>query len=193
MDDEVGSRNADVRSSYWLDACEDDYFVHLGANMTAVPESCSQDGSHDLCFFDGSEPSKRRRVWDRTSGRKRHRGSDDTEMDVRGRDRVRRRERYNSCSWKDRESREAKGFWERDKATNELVFQVGSWESCRNKNEKPNDEKISKDDENVEENKLMSRKRSFPRSKLANISWMFLNRQRVETQLLFLKRALEKH
>ncbi|XP_051136464.1 endoribonuclease Dicer homolog 1 isoform X2 [Andrographis paniculata] len=84
---------------------------------------------------------KERRLSDRGSGRKRLRDWDDNQSDGKVRNQLRRRDRNSMANWKDRDSREARGYWERERETNELVFRMGSWESCRNKDEKVINEK----------------------------------------------------
>ncbi|KAH6756960.1 dicer-like 1 [Perilla frutescens var. hirtella] len=91
----------------------------------------------------GRDP-KERKIWDRAPRRKRQRGWDDMETDGQLRDQVRRRERYSTGNWKDRDYREARGYWEREKETSELIFRVGSWEACRNRDEKANAQKNNK-------------------------------------------------
>lgn len=91
----------------------------------------------------GRDPMERK-VWDRAPRRKRQRGWDDMESDGQLRDQVRRKERHGAGNWKDRDHREARGYWEREKVTNELVFRTGSWEACKNRDEKANAQKNNK-------------------------------------------------
>lgn len=81
----------------------------------------------------GSDSRGGNRIQDRVSERKRNYGSDDMEMDGRPRGQVRRRERDNPGKRKDKDSQEARGYWERDRGTNELVFRKGSWENIEEK------------------------------------------------------------
>ncbi|KAL9155827.1 hypothetical protein ABFS82_09G032700 [Erythranthe guttata] len=90
------------------------------------------------------DPKKERRVLDRVPGRKRHRGWDDVETDGHVRGQVRKRERCSTGSCKDRDYREARGYWEREKETSELVYRMGSWESSRDRDEKANAQKSNK-------------------------------------------------
>lgn len=52
------------------------------------------------------------------------------------RDQVRRRDQRHGSSRKDRDCKEAKGYWERDKEKNEMVYRLGSWESDRTDEDK---------------------------------------------------------
>uniref|UniRef100_A0A5B7C3V7 Endoribonuclease Dicer homolog 1 n=1 Tax=Davidia involucrata TaxID=16924 RepID=A0A5B7C3V7_DAVIN len=75
-------------------------------------------------------------------GRKRPR--DWEEIDRRDRDQIRRRERCGSGrrDGRDREWREGRGYWERDRlGSNEVVFRLGSWEADRNREVKTTSEK----------------------------------------------------
>ncbi|XP_042041645.1 endoribonuclease Dicer homolog 1-like [Salvia splendens] len=91
----------------------------------------------------GRDPMERK-VRDRAPRRKRQRGWDDMESDGQPRDQVRRKERHGAGNWKDRDHREARGYWEREKVTNELVFRTGSWEACKNRDVKANAQKNNK-------------------------------------------------
>ncbi|KAL3819351.1 hypothetical protein ACJIZ3_005256 [Penstemon smallii] len=99
----------------------------------------------------GSDPMKDKRIWDRAPGMKRNRGWDDIEMDGQSRDQLRRRKPCNTGGRKDRDYKESRGYWERDKVTNELVFRSGSWESCRNRDEKVHTQNGNKSDGGSEE------------------------------------------
>ncbi|KAF5743870.1 endoribonuclease Dicer 1 [Tripterygium wilfordii] len=76
----------------------------------------------------------------------RKRGRDWDEIDRRDMNYIRRRDRHGGSGrrdnrdrdWRDRESR---GFWERERDSNELVFRLGTWEAERNKESKENNEK----------------------------------------------------
>ncbi|KAL0355923.1 UNVERIFIED_CONTAM: Endoribonuclease Dicer1 [Sesamum radiatum] len=115
-------------------------------------EFYDSDQRHDKKIR-GRDPKKERRIWERAPGRKRQRGWDDPEADGQVRDKLRRRERYSTGGWKERDYREARGYWEREKETNELVFRIGSWESCRNRDEKVNSQKSNKCTGSSEEKK----------------------------------------
>ncbi|XP_027068549.1 endoribonuclease Dicer homolog 1 [Coffea arabica] len=65
------------------------------------------------------------------SFRKRPRDGD--EMDWCHKDRMRRRQQHYGSSRKDTDWREARGYWERDKERNEMVFHLGSWEADQNR------------------------------------------------------------
>lgn len=47
------------------------------------------------------------------------------------RNQVRRREQHYGSSRKDRDWKETKGYWERDREKNEMVYRLGSWEADR--------------------------------------------------------------
>ncbi|CAA0826798.1 Endoribonuclease Dicer homolog 1 [Striga hermonthica] len=90
---------------------------------------------HDRAF-QGRGMQRERKIWDRTPWRKRQREWDHAEGEGQTRDRQRRRERYGAGGRKGRECREGRGYWEREKETNEVVFHAGAWESSRNRDDK---------------------------------------------------------
>ncbi|KAL3639558.1 Dicer-like protein 1 [Castilleja foliolosa] len=103
-------------------------------------ENYDNEQRHDRRAVRGRDPKRERRVYDWGPCRKRQRDHH-TENDGPVRDHYsKRRDRYGG----NRDGREARGYWERERETNEAVFHSGSWESSRNRDEKVNSQKDSK-------------------------------------------------
>lgn len=84
--------------------------------------------------------------WVRIGTRKRpHEGDDDYQ-----RDRVRRKEERQHGIRKDLDLGEVRGYWERDKDNNEMVFRLGSWEADRNREANVVGTKSSLSDANIQ-------------------------------------------
>nr|XP_016481139.1 PREDICTED: endoribonuclease Dicer homolog 1 [Nicotiana tabacum] len=78
----------------------------------------------------GVSREKRGRDRPPLAARKRFRDHESDEINRVDRDHRKRRENH---GMRDRDWREGRGFWERDKEKNEMVFRVGSWEADRNR------------------------------------------------------------
>nr|GME03909.1 endoribonuclease Dicer homolog 1 [Ipomoea batatas] len=77
-----------------------------------------------------SESMNERRNPDKPLGRKRLREFSD--IDRRDRDQIKRRE-HQGFFKRERDWNEGRGYWERDKERNEMVFRTGLWEADRNR------------------------------------------------------------
>ncbi|XP_059651179.1 endoribonuclease Dicer homolog 1 isoform X2 [Cornus florida] len=125
-----------------------------------------RDGAHsrghsDLNYHDSEERyGKRARLTDYKNERyfpsrgpyhprerlNKKRNRDWEEIDRRDRDQIRRRERNGSGRRdpreREREWRDGRGYWERDRlGSNEMVFRLGAWEADRNREDKTSCEK----------------------------------------------------
>lgn len=78
------------------------------------------------------EVKAEKRGHQRSLCRKRSCDWDVLDLDSCQRNQVRRKEQHYGSSRKDRDWKETKGYWERDREKNEMVYHLGSWEADQN-------------------------------------------------------------